>query len=407
MKIGFFSSSELSSTKSISTIPRCGQCGLYKTCLSPKMKWTGKGQKKILIIAEAPGETEDRKGIQLIGDAGQHLRRALRSRGVEIDLDKDCWKTNACICRPPGNKVPDNKIIDACRPNLIKTIKELKPRTIILLGKVALDSFIPMIWKEDVGQVGRWVGWNIPCQKYNAWVCPSWHPSFLMRNQNEVEERLSRQHLKIACHHKEKPWKEVPNYKGQVEVLDHSSAAVKAIKSFEWGRGMFAFDYETNCLKPEETGSEIVCCSISNGDRTIAFPWTDRTSEAMASLLKTDIPKIGANIKFEDRWTKKKLGFHIRKWYWDTVLAAHVLDNRPGITGVKFQTFIQLGAESYDDQVKPFLQSKGSSRLNRIREADLRDVMLYNGLDSLYEYLIAIKQMKLMKKQWKRIEAQK
>jgi len=37
----------------------CGRCGLYKQCISPKMKATGGGEKGILIIAEAPGRQED------------------------------------------------------------------------------------------------------------------------------------------------------------------------------------------------------------------------------------------------------------------------------------------------------------------------------------------------------------
>jgi len=117
----------------------CQLCGLYKNCLSPKMDYTGEGKKEILVIAEAPGKNEDEQGIQLIGKAGQKLRDELDYFG--LDLDADCWKMNAIFCRPPNNRTPDNKEIGFCRPKVIKTIKKLKPKKILLLGKTAIISF--------------------------------------------------------------------------------------------------------------------------------------------------------------------------------------------------------------------------------------------------------------------------
>jgi hypothetical protein len=78
------------------------------------------------------------------------------------------------------------------------------------------------------------------------------------------------------------------------------------------------------------------------------------------------------------------------------MLAAHALDNRPGITSLKFQVFAMLGMGSYDDHIKPFLKTKGKLRLNHIDEIDERDLLLYNGLDSLYEYKLAQLQMPLL-----------
>jgi hypothetical protein len=80
------------------------------------------------------------------------------------------------------------------------------------------------------------------------------------------------------------------------------------------------------------------------------------------------------------------------------MIAAHLLDNTPGITGLKFQSFILLGQESYDDHIKPFFKSKGKSRFNRIKELDLNELLLYGGLDSLLTYKIAMKQINEFKK---------
>ena len=142
---GFFKTFPL--TRGILSKESCRSCGLYKTCRSPKMNYTGKGRKKILIVGEAPGRSEDedweRKGYkeptQFIGDAGALFRLKLQPYG--LDLDEDFWKINASNCRPPGNRKPTRKELKFCRFMLDKAIRELKPESIWLLGGAAVESF--------------------------------------------------------------------------------------------------------------------------------------------------------------------------------------------------------------------------------------------------------------------------
>ena len=109
------------------------------------------------------------------------------------------------------------------------------------------------------------------------------------------------------------------------------------------------------------------------------------------------LPKIGANIKFENRWTKRNLGHYVNNWIFDTMIAAHVLNNKPKVTGLTFQAFVNLGQPCYEQNIKPFLKSRKNSKFNRIEELDLKDLLLYNGLDSLLTYGVALKQMKEFK----------
>lgn len=392
---GFFAKSLIHSTREASTIPLCGSCGLYKTCLSPKMKVSGDGEKQILVVGEAPGKNEDEQGEQLIGKAGQHLRDHLHK--LHIDLDRDCWKTNALICRPPSNATPTPNQIGYCRPNLINTVNELKPRTIILLGGSALSSCVSWIWKEQVGPISKWVGWNIPSQKLNAWICPTYHPSYLVRTKDPILEKLFRKHLRAACAHKKRPWVNILNYPSQVQIVLDPKKAARIIDDITAAGQLTAFDYECDRLKPEPEGSRIVCASIcEGGTRTISFPWMDEAIEASIRYLKSRTPKIASNMKYEHRWTLQKLGFRVKRWVWDTMLAAHVLDNRPGITGLKFQAFIKLGVDSYNDHIEGLLKGKTPNKPNQIREIDLEELLQYNGMDSLLEYHVALKQMEEM-----------
>jgi len=414
MKQGLFSASELTVNHTVPTTPRCGLCGLNKTCKAPHMKPTGRGKRKILIVGEAPGKTEDeyinpetgRKGKQFIGKSGYYLRDTLEEYG--LNMERDCWVTNALICRPPDNKLPTKEkqrkdIIQACRPNLIKTIKKYKPKIIILLGGVACKSLIPYIWKDNIGKVGRWGSWQIPSQVLNAWVCPTFHPSYLLRSPGPGVELKFEQDIQSAAKLKNRPWKQIPNWQNDIECIYQPSKAAKAIRELqrqaEKKKLPIAADYEATCLKPEYEGAEIVSCSLSIGSWTIAYPWAGAVIEATSNMWQSGAKKIASNLKFEDRWTHFFLKHKIRNWYLDTMIAAHVLDNREGITSVKFQSFVLCGVKSYDDHIENYRNSKNKKNLNRIKELDLKDLLIYNGMDSKVEWEVGKRQIKLLKKQ--------
>jgi len=396
---GFFKSYELTQVKlPESIVPKCGACGLYKTCRSPKMPYSGKGKKKILIVAEAPGEEEDRQGLQLVGKSGSYLSSVLKKLGV--DMRKDCWLTNAVICRPPENELKDNKIIDYCRPNLINTIKKLKPTTVIVLGGVAVKSLMYYAWSKDVDrEVTRWTGWTIPSQTINAWICPTWHPAYLLRMESRVLEASFRKHLKKAITlSTNNPWPEgPPNYREQIELLYDKKSINKFLNGIT--SGIIAFDYETNMLKPDNKEARIISCSICwNGKRTVAFPLLPGVKQPLRDLLGNgEVLKIAQNMKFEDRWTRKVLGVQVKGWRWDTMLGTHILDCRTDITGLKFMSFIVTGQPRYDANVEAFLKDSASANTpNRVDQIPLEELLIYNGMDSLLEFILADQQMSSM-----------
>lgn len=392
---GFLPKSELSLVKApVGRLAQCGLCGLYKTCKTQKMPVSGKGKKKILIVAEAPGEQEDKEGIQLVGKSGRELEHYLDR--LDIDMRQDCWLTNAIICHPPNNEIPNEKVVEWCRPNLIKTIEELQPEKIILLGYYSVASLIGWLWKNDVGKtMNRWVGWKIPCQQLNAWICPTWHPAYLLRAKDPVVDLYFERHLKEAIKLQGRPWEKVPDYESMITILVESEKAVPWIKKFiEEGKPV-AFDYETNMLKPDTDKAWIRSCAISNGEETIAYPWVGEAVEWTLKLLRSKIGKMAHNLKFEERWTLAKYGFGVRNWIWDGMIAAHVLDNRSDITSLKFQSFVTLGVGDYNHHIDPYLRTRngGGNEENKIRDVGVRDLLLYNGLDALLEYHLAVKQM--------------
>lgn len=407
---GFFSSSELQVVKSPTLeIPRCGACKLERNCESPKIEVVGEGRKKILIVGDAPGKEEDRQGVHFIGQPGEYLRDALVD--LNIDVERDCWLTNSIICRPhtaqDKNRVPTDKEIEYCRPNLFNSINKLDPNVIILLGPVAVNSLIGGVWKEEAGEaIGKWVGWNIPLHKPNAWICPTWHPTHIIKNSDDgVLAKFFKEHLFNAVSLKNKPWpKGPPDYKSKVKVIINPEEAAEEIRAIIRKKPrLAAFDYETSTLKPEGAKARVVCCSISDGKTTISYPWHGVTRLATQEFIKDkDIGKCASNLKFESRWTMKEFGHKVVNWKWCTVLGGHTLDNRSGVCGLKFQSFVLLGQGAYDTHISPYLKSvkPGCNEENRTKEVGLRELLLYCGMDSLLEIEVAKKQMNRIGIDW-------
>lgn len=396
--VGFFPESSLLQVAApTSVIPKCGACGLFKTCQSPKMPHSGKGERRVLIIAEAPGRDEDRKGTQLIGQAGSLLSDVLKSIGV--NMRRDCVLTNSLICRPPNNAAPTNNQLAYCLPNTLNTIRVVKPHVIIPLGAAAVKQVVGHYWRDKPGAITRWVGWNIPCQSSNAWICPTFHPSYLLRQQNNVAlHRAFKQHLRAAFAHDGRPWKKLPDYESQVELVVDVDIAADMILEFCKSSVPVAFDYECNMVKPEPHNAAVISASLSDGERTIAFPWRGPVVRAFKKFLRSRVPKIAHNMKFEDRWSWKLYHKRVRNWAWDTMHGAHLIDNRRGIVGLKFQSYVILGKPRYDTHIEKFLKAKEGKTVNQITShIGLDDLLLYNGLDSLLEVLVAVRQMDILK----------
>lgn len=367
-------------------------CGLQAGCHSPKMPVTGQGRMKILIVAEAPDEQEDKRNTQLIGPAGQVLRETLSEFG--IDLDRDCRKTNAVRCRPPDNRKPTVMEIASCQSHIWEEIRANPPKLIILLGQVAVESFLYGRVKSP-GMIGRWRGFAIPDQKAKAWICPTYHPSYILRSREgrairgkadpdmSVEGRTFMWDLENALGHLRKPFPVAPT-PPKTEILDDLDGdtfyKVKEI----------AIDYETTGLRPwEKNGHRIISCGIHWQGRMIAFPVNEKTEGILRSVLLANwIKKIGHNIKFETQWAKKCLGKDTNCWIWDTMQAAHCLDNRRGICGLKHQVYLNFGVESWG---KDFDFDE-----NPIQEVT-DELLTYNALDAFWTFQLYKKQKALFK----------
>lgn len=402
---GFFSKDQLQ-TPSLSErrMLSCAACCLYKTAQTPKIKPYGNFRKEIMIIGEAPGESENRVGKPWQGKMGMVLQRKYRQLG--IDLFEDCVSLNAVNCYPVdrnGNgRTPTDHEIACCRQKVISAIKQYQPRVIILHGGAAVTSVIGYKWKKGNLNVMTWRGWTIPDREFNAWICPTFHPSFVERQeeQNEAEVIWTRD-LKQAFKMVEIP---LPDYPPEEECVEISYDVERVLKELNQDDTILAFDIETTGIKPYNTDKHrivsIAFCNSEDKAYAIPFPSTEPQLKLLKNLLENPrIGKIAANMKYEDNWLSVLHGIQVTPWLFDTMLAAHILDNRPNISGLKIQAFLRFGMPSYDDTVSPYLKAENANTPNSIEqlvrnEPMFRQLLLYNGYDALLTYRLAQLQMK-------------
>lgn len=394
---GFFTKKETqSSARADGKIYSCSACGLYLTCKSPKMQVSGNFKKGILNIGEAPGEVEDRVGKPWQGKTGQLLVRTYEKFG--IDLFEDCLNINAVSCRPVdeegNNRAPSDAEIDCCRRFVMKIITERKPKLVILLGSSAVYSAIGNRWKKDFDGIFKWRGFTIPDQDLKTWLCPVFHPSFVERASEDGVHAVWTTDLREAFEKLTVPFPiaKEPN----IQYIHNPEILLKIPNG-----SVCAIDYETTGLKPHAIGHRIICMAVAyTQDDCYAFhlPNKRRELEPIRTFLANpEIKKMAHNMKFEEAWSVEQLRQPVQGWFWDSMLAAHVVDNRSKITGLKFQTYVQFGIIDYSSDIEPYLASEDPNNANALNQiykllekpGGSEKLLYYCGCDAVYEYRLA------------------
>ena len=102
--------------KSIMSLKKCN----LKTQANNIVFSDGNAKSKIMLIGEAPGENEDKRGLPFVGRAGQLLDKMLSA----IDLDRNkVYISNIINYRPPNNRRPTEEEINRYLPFITKHIE--------------------------------------------------------------------------------------------------------------------------------------------------------------------------------------------------------------------------------------------------------------------------------------------
>lgn len=134
---------------------------------------------ELVFVGEAPGRDEDIQGRPFIGKAGQLLTKIINAMNFKRE---DVYITNIVKCRPPENRNPHKEEIRECCGYLLAQLELIKPRVIVTLGKVAADFFI----RSTSGMTALRGNFH---EFENIQVMPTFHPSYLIRNEGNKEIR--------------------------------------------------------------------------------------------------------------------------------------------------------------------------------------------------------------------------
>lgn len=403
---------QLKNTK-LQCTTKCSECNLYKTCKSPKLTPIGNNKKNIMVIRGVPTRSDDDYGESFTGDSYDTLYPFFKEQGV--DLFEDCVLLSCISCFVNPYKEPKrvNPAIQACFPTIKKAIQEYKPKIIILAGFDAVKSVIGQKYPRNLDNISLWRGFAIPDSEYNAWICPIFDPHEVARLSGESGKSKNYERTTKCI------WKqdiaralslqnvEMPVYKNLerfCKVLKEDAAVAWCIEAKSKIKELLknnipvylSFDYETNMLKPHNSNSRIYSISICyNENQSVSFRWTPKTREACLPLLTTKkIKHIMHNGKFELAWSKWVGKFQVGNFYFDPMIGAHILDNRSGITGLKFLSYVYFGVADYSSHVKEYLEADSSYEENKIETAPEYTILLYGAMDSLLTQRIAMKFMK-------------
>ncbi len=153
-------------------------CYLKKTATNTVFG-DGNTTAKIMIIGDAPGTEEDKKGTPFVGNAGVLLDKILESIG--LSREKNCYLTNLVPWRPPGNRPPSPSEIMTCLPFLKKQIEIIKPEIIICLGVLPLNALVQTNLSITKAR-GQWFDYKSSegSQEINIFV--TYNPTFLLRS---------------------------------------------------------------------------------------------------------------------------------------------------------------------------------------------------------------------------------
>lgn len=153
----------------------CDKCSLAQTRTNIVFSG-GVPNHKMMLIGEAPGYYEDQKGEPFVGKAGQLLDKIFASVG--LSRKNDVYICNTLKCRPPDNRDPLPEEKEACYPYLEAQIEILKPKIILICGKVALATMLNT--GTGITKVrGKWFD-----GPFGSKMMPIFHPSYLLRNES-------------------------------------------------------------------------------------------------------------------------------------------------------------------------------------------------------------------------------
>jgi uracil-DNA glycosylase family 4 len=117
-------------------IETCRKCRLWQNA-KHAVPGEGPANAELMLVGQNPGAEEAKTGKPFIGRAGKFLNKVLAKNGIRRE---EVFVTNIVKHLSPENRKPLPDEIEACASYLEEQIKTVKPKIVVLMGKVAWQA---------------------------------------------------------------------------------------------------------------------------------------------------------------------------------------------------------------------------------------------------------------------------
>jgi uracil-DNA glycosylase len=171
-----------------SEVLACTKCPLHGS-RTQGVFGVGSREAQWLVVGEAPGAEEDRRGEPFVGRAGHLLDAMLKAIG--LSRGRNVYIANVLKSRPPGNRDPKPEEVAACLPYLMRQIELLRPRVMLAVGRIAAQNLL-----ATDAPLGRLRGKVHHFGELNTPLIVTYHPAYLLRTPSD--KRKAWEDLKFA-----------------------------------------------------------------------------------------------------------------------------------------------------------------------------------------------------------------
>jgi uracil-DNA glycosylase len=167
---------------------RCTKCSLH-TSRTQGVFGVGSREAQWMVVGEAPGAEEDRRGEPFVGRAGHLLDAMLKA--IDLSRTTNVYIANVLKSRPPGNRDPKPEEVAACLPYLKRQVELLRPRVMLAVGRIAAQNLL-----ATDAPLGRLRGKVHHFGELNTPLIVTYHPAYLLRTPSD--KRKAWEDLKFA-----------------------------------------------------------------------------------------------------------------------------------------------------------------------------------------------------------------
>lgn len=334
----------------------CLNCGRFESATFPFIPASGDSNPDLITVGQDPGKTEDKTGLNFVGDAGNYLE------GVEFDLGirKQFRVARLNTVRCFSDHPPTPAEMKCCRSFLIHDIKKANPKLVVALGAYALRTLC------GVSNISQRQG--VPLEsKFGFTVLPVYHPAHILRDprhQKSFYESMARA-LSLL---QEKSGKatlaeKLNNRYIYVDTIELAAAALVFLKK----QSKLQFDTEYEPLDYLDPAFKVLGVSVSWGPKTGVFFPLDHPQtpfnpteialikENLKEILET-IPISGHSLEGDIAVAHKCLGVDIMKIKiaHDTLYGSMAVFGKQTVHKLGVRAYTEADTGGYDAEVEQF-----------------------------------------------------